>query len=83
MNIYKLKFEQTVKYEHELVIETELSEEELNEILNEIDFENDGTLDDVACLLEKNKEITITEYNEKSDPYDWEIECIDIDKVEE
>jgi hypothetical protein len=47
----KLMFEETVKYIHEIIIETELPESDVIEILE--DMESDNRPEDVACVLEK------------------------------
>jgi len=38
MNTIRLLFEETVKYEHELIIETDLTEDEVIELLDKIDY---------------------------------------------
>jgi hypothetical protein len=79
MKTFKLRFEEEVKYAHEIIIETELSNDELNELLDEIDF-SDSNLDDGVCLLEENNNITIKEVIE-SDPCEWGMECTDYTEV--
>ncbi len=81
MKTFKLQFEENVRYDHEIVIQTDLSVDELNELIDEIDF-GDVNLNDAAYLLEQksNGNIVIEEIIE-SDAVEWGCECIDYNEV--
>jgi hypothetical protein len=81
MRKVKLSFEEEVKYNHEIIIETDLSDEELEEAIDEINFD-DANLQEGAARLEQNEEIKVIELIE-SDPCEWGMECTGIDDCKE
>jgi hypothetical protein len=80
MNKFKLTMEEEVRHAHEIIIETELTEDELGDVLEEMDFDDAG-LQDAAAIMEKNEDIKVVEIIE-NDPVEWGIECTDIQKAE-
>ena len=81
MKTYKLRFEETVQHEHEIVVETKLSIDELDGLLDLIDF-SDSNLEEGITLLEGTRIVNIKKIIE-NDPYNWGMECTDIDELEE
>ncbi len=46
MNIFKLTFEEEVRHEHEIIVKTDLSWDELSDVIDEINFDD--------CNLQEN-----------------------------
>jgi hypothetical protein len=80
MNIFKLQVEETLKVTHEIVINTELSFDELNYFINDQAISQCEGIDDCVCLLEEIEGAEIVEITE-GDPQVDEIEIIDITEV--
>lgn len=81
MSKFKLKFEETIKARHELVIETDLSWDELEEKIDRLRL-GDYTFGDLSFVLEDNCGVTVIDVAEGDLEID-NMECTDIDEVEE
>lgn len=79
MNTFKLQFTETMTANHEIIIKTELSEDEFLVELDTMDFA-DCRIDDCAYRLEKELKVDVEEIIE-SDPETGEMECIDVREI--
>jgi hypothetical protein len=81
MNLIKLGFTQTLKAEHEIIVKTDLTEDELLDKLDNISFSDCWNVQNCAGLLEEKLEgeIEIKELTE-GEPNIDDIEC-DIVKI--
>ena len=78
MNQFKLGFTQTFKAEHEIIVETELTKEELSNKLSQsyIDFSDCWNIQDCADLIEDELEeivLDITEGESDVDDMEWNL----------
>lgn len=81
MNKFKLSFEESIKARHEIVVETDLSWEEVNKEIDRLRL-SDYAFDDLSLVLEDECEcdvIDITEGDLETD----NMECTDINEVKD
>ena len=81
MNKFKLKFEETIKARHEIVIETDFDWEEMEEKIDHLRL-SDYTFGDLSFMLENDCECGVIDATEVDLETD-NMECTDIDEVEE
>lgn len=77
MNTFKLQVEETLKLSHEIVINTELSFDELNDSINDRAISRCECINDCVCVLEKIEGVEIAEVTEGDLETD-EMEIIEI-----
>lgn len=82
MNKFKIGVTQTVRYNHDIYLKTDLSEGQLDSMLDTIQDELSffSSLDDVAWLL-KEEGIKVYELSEDRDGYSSEIEIEDMEEI--
>jgi Ran GTPase-activating protein (RanGAP) involved in mRNA processing and transport len=79
---YKLNINEIRSYNHSIIIETNLNEDKMDEILNQIErghklIDSDDYLD----RLEQKDEFTVVEYSQDIDGSSDRIECDDLEEI--
>jgi hypothetical protein len=81
MNTFRLQFTENMTAHHEIIIETELSEDKFLEELDIVEFD-DSRIDDCAYLLEKQLKVNVKEIIE-GDPETDDSDCDDVTEIKE
>lgn len=85
---YKLSINETRCFNHGITIETDLNEEEVDSLLDEVESAKPDRLDDYIDLLvgagqSKDIEIKISEKSIDEDGYRSEIKCDELEEIED